>query len=338
MSDGFDPTNVATYNGNFFAFPYMIEQSDIVLVPVPWDVTTSFRAGTALGPKAIIAASSQLDFFDFNIEKVWETKIGTASYSVELEEHSRDLRLISEKIIQKLEKGESIEDLEADLAIVNKACESLNKMIHRKTAGLMEQGKLVGVVGGDHSVPLGFIQALSEKYDNFGILHIDAHADLRPGYEGFNYSHASIMYHAVQCESVSRLVQVAIRDLGHHEFEYADSNPKIVQFPDTLLKENQFNGFAWRQQCVRIISELPENVYVSFDIDGLSPEFCPSTGTPVPGGLTYDQALFLIETLRKSGKKIIGFDLCETAPDEYDAIIGAHLLFRLVVNMKASNK
>lgn len=338
MSDGFDPTNVAVYNGNFFAFPYEIEQAEAVLVSVPWDVTTSFRAGTALGPKAIIAASSQLDFFDFNIAKAWEAKIGTAPYSVELEEHSRDLRLISEKIIQQQEQGETIENLEVDLAIINKACESLNKMIHRKTLNLIEAGKLVGVVGGDHSVPLGFIQALAEKHDDFGILHIDAHADLRPGYEGFNYSHASIMHHASRFESVSRLAQVGIRDLGYHEFEYAESNPKIVQFPDTVLKENQFKGFTWSQQCSKIISELPEKVYVSFDIDGLSPEFCPSTGTPVPGGLSYDQALFLIESLRKSGKKIIGFDLCETAPDEYDAIIGAHILFRLALNMLESNK
>lgn len=338
MNQDFDPTGVAVQNGNFFAFPYTQEESDVVLIPVPWDVTTSFRDGTALGPKAIIAASSQLDFFDYNIEKAWEIKIGTSPYSTELEERSRDLRLISEKIIKMQEEGESLQKLETELTIINKACESLNKMLHRKTAVLLEQNKLVGLVGGDHAVPLGFMQALAEHYKTFGILHIDAHADLRPGYEGFNYSHASIMYHASKIESVSRLVQVGIRDLGYHEYEYAESNPKIVQYPNVTLKENEFRGITWGQQCEKIVSELPEHVYISFDIDGLSPEFCPSTGTPVPGGLTFDQAMFLIESVRKAGKKIIGFDLCETAPDEYDAIIGAHVLFRLTLNMHTSNK
>lgn len=333
----FDPTDVAVQNGNFFAFPYSVEESDIVLVPVPWDVTTSFRAGTVLGPKAIIAASGQMDLFDFKIPDVWDIKIATSPYSIELEQHSTDLRIISEKVIHAREKGENI-DMATELAIVNKACESLNKLIYRKTTSLLEQKKLVGVVGGEHSVPLGFIQALGDYHKSFGILHIDAHADLRQGYEGFDYSHASIMFHASNCKSVSKIVQVAIRDVGHHEVEYAASKMLIKQFPDAVLKENLFKGFTWYQQCEQIVAELPEKVYVSFDIDGLLPSLCPATGTPVPGGLSFEQAIFLIETLYRSGRTIIGFDLCETAPDEYDAIIGANVLFRLAVFMEQSNR
>ena len=333
----FDPTAVAVPNGNFFAFPYSVEDADIVLVAVPWDVTTSFRAGTALGPKAIIAASGQMDLFDFKIPDAWKLKIATSPYSAELEEHSADLRVIAEKIIQAQEKGETV-DMATELAMVNKACESLNKLVYRKTTALLEQKKLVGVVGGEHSVPLGFIQALGDYHHNFGILHIDAHADLRQGYEGFDYSHASIMYHASRCKSVSKIVQVAVRDVGHHEVEYAASHPSIKQFPDVVLKENIFKGFTWQQQCEQIVSELPDKVYVSFDVDGLLPSLCPATGTPVPGGLSFDQAMFLIETLCRSGKTIIGFDLCETAPDEYDAIIGANVLFRLALFMYQSNR
>ena len=334
----FDPTDVAVPNGNFFAFPYTVEESEIVLVPVPWDVTTSFRAGTALGPRAIIAASGQMDLFDFKIPDAWKIKIATSPYSVDLEQHSTDLRLISEKIIQTQEKGEATDDMTTELAMVNKACESLNKLIYRKTVALLEQKKLVGVVGGEHSVPLGFIQALGDYHPDFGILHIDAHADLRQGYEGFEYSHAAIMFHASNCKSVSKIVQVAVRDVGHHEVAYAVSHPAIKQFPDVVLKENLFKGMTWQQQCEKIVAELPEKVYVSFDIDGLLPSLCPATGTPVPGGLSFDQAVFLIETLWQSGKAIIGFDLCETAPDEYDAIIGANILFRLALCMKQSNQ
>ena len=334
----FDPTEIAVPNGNFFAFPYTVEEADMVLVPVPWDVTTSFRAGTVLGPKAIIAASGQIDLFDFNIPDAWEIKIATSPYSADLEQHSTDLRTISEKIIQTQEKGEATDDLTTEIAMINKACESLNKLIYRKTAALLEQKKLVGVVGGEHSVPLGFIQALSDYHQDFGILHIDAHADLRQGYEGFEYSHAAIMFHASKCKSVSKIVQVAVRDVGHHEVEYAASHPSIKQFPDVVLKENLFKGMTWQQQCEKIVAELPEKVYVSFDIDGLLPSLCPATGTPVPGGLSFEQAIFLIETLWQSGKTIIGFDLCETAPDEYDAIIGANILFRLALCMKQSNQ
>ena len=333
----FDPTDVAVQNGNFFAFPYAVEEGDIVLVSVPWDVTTSFRAGTVLGPKAIIAASGQMDLFDFKIPDAWKIKIATSPYSVDLEQHSMDLRTISEKIIQTQEKGETT-DMTTELAMINKACESLNKLIYRKTAALLEQKKLVGIVGGEHSVPLGFIQALGDYHQDFGILHIDAHADLRQGYEGFDYSHAAIMFHASNCKSVSKIVQVAVRDVGHHEVEYAVAHSSIKQFPDVVLKENLFKGATWHQQCEKIVAELPEKVYVSFDIDGLLPSLCPATGTPVPGGLSFEEAVYLIETLAQSGKTIIGFDLCEVAPDEYDAIVGANVLFRLALCMKQSNQ
>lgn len=338
MTTDFDPSNVGIHNGNFFGFPYSIEESSVVFVSVPWDVTVSFRAGTHLAPKAILAVSSQLDFFDFGIEKAWEKKMATAMYSNELEQYNNDVRAYSEKIISHLEAGESIESMQQDLSIVNKACDSLNKLVYRRTKSLLDQNKLIGLVGGDHSTPLGYLQALSEKHDNFGILHIDAHADLRNGYEGFDFSHASIMYHALKLNSVSQLVQVAIRDVSYPEIERAKSESRIIQFSDNLLKSNMFEGKSWQEQCLEIIATLPEKVYISMDIDGLSPESCPSTGTPVPGGLSFNQVVYLVQKVRECGRKIIGFDLCECGEDEYDAIIGAQLLFKLALNMEASQK
>lgn len=338
MSTNFDPSDVGIHNGNFFGFPYTIEESSVVFVAIPWDVTVSFRAGTHLAPKAILAASSQLDFFDFNIEKAWEKKMATAPYSDELEQYNNDVRIYSEKIIQHLEAGHQLEDLQQDLSIVNKACDSLNKLVYRRTKIFLDQDKLVGLVGGDHSTPLGYLKALSEKHESFGILHIDAHADLRSGYEGFDYSHASIMYHALMLDSVKKLVQVGIRDVSHLEIALAKSNSRVVQFPDQMLFTNAFEGKTWNNQCLEIIDHLPEKVYISMDIDGLSSEFCPSTGTPVPGGLTYNQVVYLIQQVKNSGRKIIGFDLCECGEDEYDAIIGAQLLFKLALNMEDSRK
>lgn len=336
MSVDFDPSNVGVHNGNFFGFPYTIEESEIVFIAIPWDVTVSFRSGTHLAPKAILAASTQLDFFDFEINHAWKKKMATAPYSDELELYNNDVRAYSEKIIKSLEAGEPLENLQQDISIVNKACDSLNKLVYRKTKALLDQNKRIGLVGGDHSVPLGYLQALSEKYEQFGILHIDAHADLREGYEGFDFSHASIMNHALKLNAVSKLVQVAIRDVSYVEMEYATSDARVVQFHDHLLKKNMFEGTSWKDQCSEIISTLPHHVYISMDIDGMSPECCPSTGTPVPGGLSFNQVVYLVQKLRASGRKIIGFDMCECGEDEYDAIIGAQLLFKLALNMHES--
>jgi agmatinase len=204
----------------------------------------------------------------------------------------------------------------------------------------LNQNKLVALLGGDHSTPLGLMQALSEKYSSFGILHIDAHADLREAYEGFEFSHASIMYNAIKLPQVTRLVQVGIRDYCVAENQLIKSDARITTFFDREIKQSQFEGVTWSVTCDKIIEALPERVYLSFDIDGLDPKLCPHTGTPVPGGLEFEQSIYLIEKLVHSGRTIIGFDLNEVAPgnDEWDANVGARLLYRLSNLCLVSNK
>jgi agmatinase len=190
---------------------------------------------------------------------------------------------------------------------------------------------MVGLLGGDHSTPLGFLRALSEKYERFGILQIDAHADLRKAYEGFTYSHASIMYNALKLPSVSRLIQVGIRDFCEEEQDVINrSRGRISTFFDEDLKAWRYKGETWDALCNSIIKELPANVYISFDIDGLDPKLCPNTGTPVAGGLEFQEAIYLIKKVAQS-RKIIGFDLCEVAPgqNDWDANVGARLLYNL---------
>src|SRR5690606_2133030 len=118
------------------------------------------------------------------------------------------------------------------------------------------------------------------------VLQIDAHADLRRAYEGFQYSHASIMYNILEeIPAVTKLVQVGIRDYCDEEFEaITKSQGRIVTFFDRDLKAGAYQGKTWDQQTDEIIRELPERIYISFDIDGLDPKLCPNTGTPVPGG------------------------------------------------------
>jgi agmatinase len=198
----------------------------------------------------------------------------------------------------------------------------------------------VGLVGGDHSTPLGFMEALAEKHSEFGILQIDAHCDLRKAYEGFEFSHASIMYNALKLRQVKKLVQVGIRDWCEEENNYIRSSKgRVVTFFDHAMKRSLYEGTSWKSLCDKIVSQLPKNVYVSFDIDGLDPKLCPSTGTPVPGGLEFEQAVYLIEQVVRKGKKIIGFDLNEVAPgaDEWNGNVGARMLYKMCNLAAASN-
>ena len=333
----YNPNDTAVPNGNFFGFPHTVADSEIVLISVPWDVTASYRAGTSNAPKAIKDASLQMDFFDFDVERAWETRIGTEVLSETIVDANKTYRQIAEGIMADLESGhfESLSDRKQDLDAVNKACEVVNNYVQKLCESHLKDGKKIGLVGGDHSSPLGYIQALSEVYDDFGILHLDAHADLRKAYQGFTYSHASIMHNALQFKSVKKLVQVGIRDVCQDEIDLANSDERIVQFNDFALKEAGFSGYTWQEQCNSIIQQLPQNVYISFDIDVLSRDFCPNTGTPVPGGLSYNEAMFLLKILKNSGRNIIGFDLCEVgdSPNEWDANVGARVLYKLCLMM-----
>jgi len=132
--------------------------------------------------------------------------------------------------------------------------------------------------------------------------------------------------------AVDRLVQVAVRDFSEEEISLAMSHPKIVPFTDFELCEEKFQGMSWHDQCEQIVEQLPKKVYISFDIDGLTPDCCPNTGTPVPGGLTFQEAIYLLKLIAESGRKIVGFDLVEVAPDdkgEWDANVGARMLYKL---------
>jgi agmatinase len=332
----FNPNSTGIPNGSYFALPFAANEAMLALLPVPWDVTTSYRPGAANGTRAMLNTSSQIDLFDLDNGDVWTAGIGTLPESAEIRRLGKSARRDAEKVIALLEKGvdEASAKLQPYLDRVNSASATLNSYVYEQAFQLLRRGKLVGLVGGDHSTPLGYIRALGEVHESFGILHIDAHADLRKAYEGFEFSHASIMYNVTgQVSAVKKLVQVAVRDLCKDEADFAASNPIVQQFTDYYLQENQFNNVSWAALCEEILAPLPQKVYISFDIDGLSPAYCPNTGTPVPGGLSFHQASYLIGQLVKQGKTIVGFDLCEVSPGyssgEWDATVGARMLYKL---------
>ncbi len=340
----FDPNGVGVDNGAYFSMPFSIEQARLVLVSAPWDVTVSYATGAAIAPDAIIEASMQLDFYDSSAVDAWRDGIATAEIDYSILEESQRLRRDAQKVIDYLEEGGDIADeyVGRYLKKVNNGSRKLNDNVYTQCRELLDQGKLVGLVGGDHSTPYGAIKALSERHSSFGILHIDAHCDLRKGYEGFEFSHASIMYNVLRdFEQVDQLVQVGVRDYCDDELMLAQSSDKISLFDDYALAKERFEGATWQQQCQRIVEKLPQEVYISFDIDGLSMSYCPNTGTPVSGGLSFNEALYLIETVTLSGRKIIGFDIVEVAPNQkqrVDAIVGARMLFKLCGQTLKSNK
>lgn len=325
----FDPNNPGM-TGNIFGLPFDHETADVILIPVPWDVTVSYAAGTSKGPEAILNASPQLDYYLPDNPDGWKKGIFMLPVKEEWKKANDDLRPVAKKYIDALEEGLALDSFSVDLQKINSTCEKLHLEVGKVALEQLSQGKTVGIVGGEHSTPLGLMQALAEKGD-FGILQIDAHADLRKSYEGFTYSHASIMFNALQIPQVKKLVQVGIRDICEAEVELAREDSRINIYLDQKLKEQQFYGKQWAEICDEMISELPQRVYISFDIDGLLPWLCPNTGTPVPGGLNFSEAVFLLKMIGKSGRSIVGFDLCEVAPgqDEWNANVGARILYQL---------
>jgi agmatinase len=338
----FNPSGYST-NTNLFGLPFSEEESEIIIVPVPWEVTVSYASGTGKGPKAIKEASLQVDLFDDFLEDAWKKGIYMIEEPKEWKKLSKEYRKKAEKYINSLTNGEFTEDSEEAKKTLNEidlACKWIHEQVEAVCEAHINQNKLVGLVGGDHSTPLGLIKALAKKHDNFGVLQIDAHADLRKAYEGFEYSHASISYNFMKLKNISKLVQVGIRDICEEEINFAKKNKKKISiYFDQNIKEEIYNGKTIKSIYDKVINELPEKVYVTIDIDGLDPKYCPNTGTPVPGGLEYSELIYLLKTLANSGKTIIGFDINEVSPgkDEWDANVGARLLYK-VANIVAKSQ
>jgi len=328
--DGFDPNSPALAGSGIYGLPHSAEEARIVLIPVPWDATTSYRAGTARAPAAILEASRQVDLFDVETGRPYQAGIALLPISPDVAAWNAEARAAAEPIHEA--GGPASPDLDDKLARVNALGERLNAWVRDETERWLARGKLVGVVGGDHAAPFGAIAAVAARHPGLGILHVDAHADLREAYEGFVWSHASIMFNVLRRIPEVRIVQLGIRDLSDAERALIESEPgRLTTHFDAVLAARRFEGETWAQQCARIVEALPKNVYVSFDIDGLDPALCPNTGTPVPGGLTFQAATYLLGVVARSGRTIVGFDLCEVAPgqDEWDANVGARLIYKL---------
>jgi agmatinase len=340
MDKIFDPSGVAA-KGALFGLPYTLENADLVLIPVPWEVTTSYGAGTSHGPLAILEASSQVDLSLKAVFEPWGFKVAMQNIPMETLEQSNKLKSQASQIIEYLESSTApmTPEMESLQEQINSDCDNLHQHIYRQAKELIGKGKIVAIVGGDHSTPLGLISALSEVHD-FGILQFDAHMDLRQSFEGFTYSHASIMRNAIDLPGVKSLTQIGIRDFCQEELDFIEECQKEINvYYDEDIQSQLFNGENFSELVSQIVAKLPEKIYISFDIDGLDPSLCPNTGTPVPGGLSFNQAYFILLAVVQSRRTIIGFDLNEVSPgnDNWDANVGARLLYRLTTLTGVSN-
>ena len=329
----FDPNVAGDEGSGIFGLPCDPDTAGVILVPVPFDATTSYRPGTAGGPEAILRASRQVDLYDVETGDAWKAGIAMLEEADEIRAWNRQARPAAETVMR---SSGSPDEIAAARARVNDICDRVNQRVQTEVDARLDAGKLVGTVGGDHGCVYGAISAHARRYPGLGILHVDAHADLRRAYDGFEWSHASIMENVIRRESgVAKLVQVGVRDLCAEELKLIEASAgRIVTHFDTDLVRERFEGGRWSVQVARIIEPLPGEVYVSFDIDGLDPVLCPNTGTPVPGGLSFHQASYLLGALARSGRRIVGFDLVEVAPgnagDEWDGNVGARVLYKII--------
>ena len=260
----------------------------MVLVPVPYDSTTSFRSGARDGPGAIIEASYGLEDYDIELE-VDVSQVGIYT-SAKLEPHMAGPAAMVERIKQ--------------------AVESYVRM-----------GKIVGLLGGEHSVSVGSVQAHLQAYPDLSVLYLDAHADLRNEYMGTPWGHAS---GARRIHQWCPLVLAGVRSLCQEEQIYirAQGVPTFT-WPPPVDEESQ------RQA---IIDQLGPSVYVSVDLDVLDPSLMPSVGTPEPGGMTWQQITALLRSVAES-RRIVGFDVCELLPQAGPpacSYTAAKLVYKLV--------
>ena len=297
----FDPNSAGNPNNNIFGLPFSEEEARLVILPVPWEVTVSFGSGTARSAEQIMKASLQVDLFDPNYPTGWQEGFFMKDVDRKVLLKSDYLRKEAELYIDYISNGDAVENnqfMSKALKEVNEGGYFLNTWVYQQTKSLLEKNKLVALLGGDHSTPLGFMKAIGEKYGEFGILQIDAHCDLREGYEGFVYSHASIMYNALrEVETLQKLVQVGIRTFT------ADQREQVRKF-----------GVESIEMCnltANLQLEFDSPVYISFDVDALDPAFAPGVSHREPGGLSTRQAIDLIQRLKG---KVVGADIVEFNP------------------------
>lgn len=244
------------------------EKSKIVVFPVPYCSTTYWNPDTKFGPQVLIEASRHMELYDLELKSDIAAKTGIFTLD--------------------------------PLAPSKNAPQEVVSQIEKVVSQLIKDKKMMFMSGGEHSITLGAVKAMSKRFKNLSVLDFDAHTDMRDEFEGTKYHHGTVMRRV--SELPVKLTQVGIRSVSEEEVVYLKKYPKtshIFYAPEVPVQE--------------IVDTLEENVYISIDLDSFDPSIMPATGTPEPGGLTYEQEISLIREVAKQ-RNIVGFDIVEMSP------------------------
>lgn len=273
-----------------------LEDSRIAIVSAPYEHTVSYGGGAAKGPAAIIDASAYVEFYDdeFDRELCFDAGIST---------------------LRPLDFDGKVDQDALDLIV-------------RQVGGLIDMGKFVVTLGGEHTISTAPILAHLERYPDISLLHFDAHSDLRDSYEGSKYSHASFAARVAEAMPPERITQVGIRAQCREEAEFIKERGVKTFYANALRRG--IHGEQWQRT---VVDTLGEQVYVTFDVDYFDPAIMPSTGTPEPDGFLYSETLDVFRMLIMSGKKIVGFDVVELAPVKkvsHPDLLTARLIYKML--------
>ena len=266
-----------------------LETAKYVLLPVPYDGTSTYIKGAEKGPQAIIDASDSIELYDIQTElEAYKSGIYTDTHTFSF--------LSPEKMVEEVKE---------------------------RVAFFLQQNKMIGLLGGEHSISIGAIEAFAEKYPNLSVLQIDAHADLREIYNGSPYNHACVMRRA---QEVANVIQVGIRNVCTEE-------KRNIVSENIFYAHNICGKTHWMQNAM---NRLTEHVYLTIDLDGFDPSIVPATGTPLPGGLLWYETLSFLDLLFRS-KKVVGFDVVELCPQEDNKVsdvLAAVLVYKIISMME----
>jgi len=248
-----------------------LEEADVVILPIHYEATSSYITGSRNAPRAIIEASHYVEDYDEEIDR---------SISEQIKIHT------------------------ASPCVPTNTGNFAVKQIYKRVKPLVDQDKFVVSLGGEHTITIGIVQALAEKFDNLTVLQFDAHSDLRVSYQGSSYSHACAMYPIHQMGV--NLHQIGIRAQSKEEAELIRSSNNI----HTVYAHEIRTCTA---ELYRNLDKLTQNVYITFDADGFDPSVFPSVGTPEPGGLLWHEVISVVERVAMS-RNVVGFDVVEVIP------------------------
>ncbi|MFV8225614.1 agmatinase [Christiangramia aquimixticola] len=260
-----------------------IDEAKVVLIPVPYDGTSTWQKGADKGPDAFLNASENMELYDI------ETKTEVYKKGIYL----------------------------APPVTEDSSPEKMVEAVYKITKNYIKQEKFVTLFGGEHSVSIGSIRAFNEAFEDLTVVQLDAHADLRPEYEGSKCNHACALHEA---SKTTNLLQVGIRSMDISEKDHMDENQ--VYFAHDLYED-------WQEDA---IGQMTPNVFITIDLDAFDPSIMPSTGTPEPGGLFWYETLEFLKMMFKK-KNVVGFDIVELCPNDRDKssdFLAAKLYYKML--------